>query len=159
MAQAAAKAPDNAKERITYIPQEGDPHTTKWRGVEFKANVPYETSDADMIAVARGNKFFQVGDERNPDAPQGLPRDGMQYRGHVLGWFRTIESVEQLIRHWAGEQALRERCEVAFDDVAYLGTLIEPVLIRLRKAEGMSEKDVMNLWIKYGVLSLPWRAK
>lgn len=55
----AAAAKSGAK--LTYRPlDDGDPHTVVWNGHTFKANVPRDVANEDMIALARGNPHFAV---------------------------------------------------------------------------------------------------
>lgn len=145
-------------ELVTYRPGEGDPTKTKWRGVEFKANVPVRVFDAEHIESARGNKHFSVGDRDSDDEPLGPPTSAMEYRGHVVDWLKNVETVDALAAKWAADRQLRVTCEVGQDDVSYLGTLVEPKLHALRKAEGLSENDVAGIWVKRGILDIPWRS-
>lgn len=148
-------------EDVTYLPGEGDPSSCKWRGIEFKANVPVrvlETERPGLIDAARGNRFFRVGSERSGSAPMGPPTTAMEYRGHVVDWLKDCTTVDQIVSHWAADRDLRTKCEVGQDDISYLGTLVEPKLRQLRMAEGLSEMDVAGIWVKHGVLDLPWRS-
>jgi hypothetical protein len=127
-------------------------------GVEFKANVPTLVKDKDHIASARGSRFFHVGNDVAEESPNKAPQDAMDYRGHVLGWAKGVTTVEELVTRWARDRDLRMRCEVAHDDIQYLGTLIEPRLQKMRMAEGLSETQVAELWIKHGELVIPWKS-
>lgn len=158
MTRPAAQQARPVGEMLTYCPGEGDPHVTTWRGVEFKANVPTRVTDMDAIEVARGNRYFRVGDSESAHNPHQAPKDAMQYRGHVLKWMAEVSTVEHLVRHWAADRNLRSKLEVGQDDIGYLGTLIEPRLEKMRKAEGLNQQQTAELWIKHGVLELPWRA-
>lgn len=160
----AAPKPEPAKEEgeeLTYLPGPGDPPTTKWRGVEFKANIPVRVTVAEHIEAARTNRFFRVG-KGDPNKPAGHnPNDGpktaMEYRAHVVAWIKTCNSVEDLVKHWSDDRVLRQTCEVGDDDIKWLGTMAEPILRDLRMKQGMSDSDVARVWVKYGVLDLPWR--
>ncbi len=145
-------------EDVTYLPGEGDPHSVRWRGVEFKANVPVRITNASHLEAARGNRFYRVGAEASGEVNFGPPKTAMEYRGHVLDWLRSVETIDQLATHWAGDRNLRMACEVGQDDVSYLGTIVEPKLKALRLKEGLSDMDVAAVWVKHGVLDLPWRA-
>ena len=145
-------------EFITYVPRFGHSETTKWRGVEFTANVPVRITDESHIEAARANSFYRVGNEIRKDVPNGPPADAMEYRGHVMGWIGGVTTIEQLVTHWAADRDLRTKLEVGYDDIQYLGTLIEPKLRLMRHAEGLSQAQIADIWIKHGVLDLPWRA-
>ena len=148
-----------AGEDVTYLPGEGDPAKIKWRGMEFKANVPLRVVDEEHLEAARGNRYFRVGAGRTGEANPNLgPLDAMDYRGHVLEWAKTVDTVESLVKHWAADRNLRVKCQVGDDDVRYLGTIIEPKLRLMRNAEGLNEAGVAEIWIRHGVLELPWRA-
>jgi hypothetical protein len=82
----------------------------------------------------------------------------MEYRGHVVDWLKNVETIDQFVIKWAADRDLRETCEVGQDDVSYLGTLVEPKLRAMRLAEGKSENDVAGVFVKRGVLELPWRS-
>lgn len=156
------EAPKDEGEELTYLPGPGDPATIKWRGVEFKANIPKRITDADHIAAARLNRFFRVGKD-DPKDPGRNPNDGpktpMEYRAHVIAWIKTCESVEDVVKHWSDDRVLRQTCEVGSDDITWLGAIVEPKLSDFRRKEGMSDAAVASVWIKYGVLDLPWRAR
>ena len=145
-------------ELVTYLPNDGDPTKTKWRGIEFHANIPVRITDESHIASARGNPSFRVGNDGPTENPNHPPRNAMEYRGHVLKWVKDLDQVEHVVQHWAKDRILRAALEVGEDDIQFLGTIIEPKLSALRKAQGLSQHDVASLWIKYGVLELPWRA-
>jgi hypothetical protein len=115
------------------------------------------TSEAH-IEAARGNKFFRVGAGGPNNAPVGPPKTAMEYRGHVVDWIKDCETVDQVAAHWAADRQLRFVCEVGQDDISFLGTLVEPKLRALRMAEGLTDSQVAAVWIKHGVLDLPWRS-
>jgi len=150
--------PADEGEDLTYIPGPEDPPIAKWRGHEFKANVPKRIKDRDMIESARGNRFYRVGADTGAATPNQPPKTAMQYRAHVLAWMKGVETVEDLAIHWADDRVLRHTCEIGHDDIAYLGTLIEPKLKQMRMAEGKTELQVAEIWINHGTLELPWRA-
>jgi len=153
-----APPPKEPGELVTYLPGNDDPPTTKWRGIEFKANMPLRVTDEEHIEAARGNRFFRVGNEAAKDNPNRAPTDAMDYRAHVVQWMRGVTTVEQLISHWAADRDLRSKCEVGRDDIQYLGTLIEPKIRVMRQAEGLTQAQIAEIWMKHGVLDLPWRA-
>jgi hypothetical protein len=160
------KKPDPKKEEpkkepgelVMYCPSPGDPIKTKWRGVEFNANVPVRIFDAEHIEAARGNRQFSVGNKGPDDDNPGPPTTAMEYRGHVVDWLKTISTVDQFVAEWARDRTLRMACEVGVDDVNYLGTLIEPKLHAMRLAEGLSTNDVAAIFVKRGELEIPWRS-
>lgn len=146
---------------VTYLPNEGDPHTTKWRGVEFKANLPVRLMDKDHIEAARTNRFFRVGLDEPPGSTRGYsgpPKTAMEYRGRVVAWIKTVETVDQVAAHWAADRALRAACEVGQDDISYLGTLVEPKLKALRLKEGLNDVAMAGIWVKHGNTDIPWRS-
>jgi len=143
---------------VTYIPGRDDPSEAKWRGVVFKANEPVRIKEADHIEAAKGNRFFRVeGEEDTPDQAR-KPTTHDEYRAHVVGWAKLTRGVEELISMWASERQLRVECEVGSDDIQWLGTIIEPRLRQMRLEEGLTEMTVAGLWVKHGILDLPWRA-
>jgi hypothetical protein len=150
------KAPPG--EDITYLPGEGDPHTVKWRGVEFKANTPIRVTNKEHIAAARGNRSFRVGNDVLAHAQQSTPTTAMEYRAWVVGWLQAASTVDSVARRWSADTPLRAACEVGHDDIAYLGTLVEPKLRQMRLTEGLSELDVAGVFVRHGVLDLPWRS-
>lgn len=156
--QAPAPTPKEEGELVTFLPPRGESDVVKWRGVEFKAGVPVRLTDKSHIEAARGHKFFRVGNEAKGDEPSRAPTDAMEYRGHVLEWMRDVSTVDQLARNWAADRDLRVKCEIGHDDIQYLGTLIEPKLRDMRQAEGLSQGQIAEIWMKHGVLELPWRA-
>ena len=145
-------------EDVTYLPGDGDPAKTKWRGVEFHANVPVRIVDSDHIEAARGSRYFRVGNDGPKENPNEGPKDAMDYRGHVIEWMKRVETIEDLVKNWAADRNLRIKCEVGDDDIRYLGTLFEPKIRAMRNQEALNEAGVAAIWIKHGVLELPWRA-
>ena len=146
-------------EDIFYLPGEGDPHTVKWRGVEFKSNVATRVTDKELIEAARANRFYRVGnDAPNMGAFVGPPKTAMEYRSYVVDWIKGCETVDQVAAHWAADRDLRGKCEVGNDDISFLGTLVEPKLRALRQREGLSDMGVAGIWVKHGVLEFPWRS-
>jgi hypothetical protein len=155
---AAAPEPPPAGEDITYLPGDGDPHTVKWRGQEFKANTPVRVTNESLIEAALLSRFFRVGSSDPTKAPAGSPKTAMEYRAHVVDWIKDCEMVDQVATHWAADRQFRVTCEVGQDDISFLGTLVEPKLKALRMKEGLTDAQVAAVWIKHGVLDLPWRS-
>jgi hypothetical protein len=59
---APAQAPEDYEgEDVTYLPGDGDPPVTEWRGVEFGAGEAKRLTDIGHIEAARSNRFFRVG--------------------------------------------------------------------------------------------------
>ena len=145
-------------EDVVYLPGDGDPAKLIWRGIEFLANVAQRVLDPDHIEAARGNRYFRVGNEGPKENPNEGPKDSMDYRGYVLEWMKSVSTIEDLVKHWAADRNLRVKCEVGEDDIRYLGTLIEPKLRQMRLQAGLSDTAVADIWVKHGVLDLPWRA-
>jgi hypothetical protein len=145
-------------ELVMYCPGPQDPTKTKWRGVEFLANVPVRVFDAGHLEAARGNKNFSVGNKGPDDDAVGPPTTAMEYRGHVVDWLKNVETVDQFVVKWSADRELRKSCEVGHDDLSYLGTIVEPKLRAMRLAESMSENDVAGAFVKRGVLEIPWRS-
>lgn len=157
---APAPLPPYEGEDVTYFPGDGDPRIVKWRGQEFRAGETKRVKDLSHVDAARGNSHFRVGkDGAHGDNPNRGPSDSMQYRGHVLAWLNDAEiGVEKFIQKWSEEKRMREQCGVGEDDIRWLGTLLEPRLRQMRMREGMSDRQVADIWIKYGILDIPWRA-
>jgi hypothetical protein len=158
LAPSARPAP--AKEdgtAITFCPEEGGSSSTTWRGIVFKAHIPVMIKDQTMIDAAKGNRFFSVGDEivRTPNA---APKTRDEYRNHVVAWLKEVLTTDDLAHRWARDRNLRTSCEVGSDDLNYLGTLIDPKLRDLQRADGLSDPQVATLFIQVGILDLPWRA-
>jgi hypothetical protein len=153
-----AKPTPEPGEDVTYCPGEGDPPVAKWRGVEFKANLPVRVTREDLIAAARLNRFFRVGATLSPQAPIGAPKTALEYRAYVVDWIKGCESIDQISAHWAADRQLRFVCEVGPDDISFLGTLVEPKLRALRLAGGLTEMQVAEIWVKHGTLEFPWRS-
>lgn len=126
-------------EDVTYIPGPEDPSQVQWAGHHFHANIPKRVTNVDLIARARGNKFFKVGTFKPGDAVKVEetpdPKTPEQYRAHAVAWVKTMQSVDQLDRKWAAEETLRMTCGVGLDDIEYLMNLIEPIRSELRKRD------------------------
>ena len=93
-ARAAQQPPDAAQqgpdegEDLTYIPGSEDPPTCKWRGREFRANVPMRIKDKSLIEAARTNRFFRVGGVGPEPGDNDPPKTAVQYRAHVVAWMK-----------------------------------------------------------------------
>jgi hypothetical protein len=167
----ATKPPDEVViddgELVTYLPAAGDKPTTRWRGLEFKANVPVRVTDKDHLEAIKGNPFFRVGkgDGKYPDRhPSDAPTNPMEYRAHVVAWIKEISAksdppgtIEDIVKHWADDRALRQTCDAGSDDIKWLGTIVEPKLMEFKRRDGLNENQVAQVWIKYGFVEIPWR--
>jgi hypothetical protein len=60
---------------VTYLPGDGDPPTTQWRGVEFRAGETIRLTDPAHIEAAKTNRFFRVG-KGDPKDQGRNPNDG-----------------------------------------------------------------------------------
>lgn len=130
----------SASEQVTYLPGEGDQVQTSVAGIVFHANVPREVTNPAVIAMARANRFFKVGDfdpksDRVPAEETISPKTSEQYKAHAAAWFKAATSVEQLDTKWEQEETLRMSCGVGSDDFDYLMSLFQPKRAELRKRE------------------------
>jgi hypothetical protein len=87
-----------------------------------------------MIDIARTNKSFIVEGEpiqrRSPGRPRA-PKTSDEYRDHARTWISAAEDVADLER-WNEEQALREKCGVGDDDLAFLRPFFDAKLHELK---------------------------
>lgn len=133
-------APAKKSEQVTYVPGPEDPVSVQWAGHIFHANVPKAVENAEVIASARLNKFFKVGEFKPGDAvptrdePQE-PKTPEQYRAHAIAWLKTMQTVNQLDEKWQGEETLRMKCGVGTDDIELLMGLFQPKRAELRKRD------------------------
>lgn len=143
MPQQAVKQSEKAApagEQITYLPGPEDSPMVKWGGHTFHANLPKMVNDTALVERARGNRFFKVGAFVASDAVATRdepvsPKTPEQYRAHAIGWLKTMTSVDELDRKWAGEETLRMACGVGSDDLEYLSELFAPIRSDLRKRD------------------------
>ena len=97
------------------------------------------TTNARLVTMARGNKFFHVG-EFDP-AKHGYkeivaePKTAEAYRAWCIHWLRDVESVDDLCERWANEAKMRARLEVGYDDLKYIASLLQPKLDDLIRRE------------------------
>jgi hypothetical protein len=150
---------DGEGEDVIYTPLEGDPAKVKWRKIEFFANKPVRIKDPAHLEAARANKSFRVGGEEaaiDPNSPK--PPKNMQYRKHWLDSMKRFETCEELIKAWSSEINMRRDMEVGDDDIRWLGNIIEPKLALMARQEGLKAQDVANVWVRYGINEIPWRA-
>ena len=134
------KTEEPKAEQVTYTPGPDDPTSVKWAGHTFYANIPKSVVNADLIARARNNKFFKVGDFTEADVvatreEPPAPKTAEQYRVHAVAWFKQMQSVDQFDTKWQGEETLRMACGVGTDDLDYLGHLSAPLRAELRKRD------------------------
>lgn len=133
-------APDmlpGAGQLVTYLPKDGDPPKVRWGRVTFHANVGQMISDAKLLAKAKANKWFHVGDgaPRVEIEETAEPRNSDQYRAHVAKWLPTVQTASHLDEVWAGEEMLRRDCGVGGEDLELLDKLLLPRRAELRRAE------------------------
>lgn len=157
-------------ETITYVPGQHDPVHVPWGGHVFHANVPKEIKgdpegssseklNAHIIESARNNPAFVVGKDAKPKRERSaLPKNAREYSAYFIEWLKDghFETVEELVARFAKDRDLQAKCEVGPDDFAYLGTLFNPRLADLAKAEALTEPQVAAIWISHGVNQLPW---
>jgi hypothetical protein len=128
-------------ETVTYLPGPEGPTMTKWMGQVFHANAPKIVTNPQLIDKARANRSFKVGpfdpakDTVETVEPVPGPKTSDQYRAHAVAWLKTMQSVDELDRKWAGEEVLRIDCEVGTDDIDLLRSLFDPKRSELRKRE------------------------
>lgn len=152
-----------ASEQVTYRPiNDGDPIKTKWRGLVFHANVPKTVSDAELIEAAKGNKHFHVGpfDPQKDGASLEETRDpktANEYRAYVLAWLKRIDTLDELIKQWKADTALRGQCEVGSDDLMFLGQFLDPKIDAICKRDGIQPLKQAEMWASYGINDIPWR--
>lgn len=78
-----------------------------------------------MIEIAKTNPAFQVEGEappatrRSPGRPR-KPVDADEYRGYAMAWIAAADNHDELAERWNDEEALRGRCQVGDEDIAYL---------------------------------------
>lgn len=144
---------------VTYQPGFGDPMTVKWRGYNLTAGKPVVITNADDLEAAKKNKFFAVdGHDNTEENPNAGPMSSMDYRRRWVGEMDRFQTVEELIKAFAGERQMREAAGVGQDDIKWLGTMIEPRIKDMRGREGLNDRQVSDLWLKYGIPDQPWRA-
>lgn len=154
----AAAPPMASGEEIVYTPRAGDPETVSWRGHVFLANKPTTVRDQSLIAAARNNPFYRVGNSAPAVNRNDPPKTALEYRGYVVAWLKTVNSVQDLVTRWSNDRNLQHDCEVGSDDINYLGTLIDPEMRQLARQEGLTDQQVAGVWISHGILVLPWRS-
>jgi len=156
---APARDPVEEGEDVTYQPGHGDPPFVTWRGVTFHANVPVRLTDTHHLSAAHDNRFFRVGDggESADDNPNRDPATPAEYRRHFVKKINKATTCLELVKAFASERRLREDAGVGHDDIDYLGHLVEPKLNQMRLSEGRSDRELMDMWLKHGVIDIPWR--
>lgn len=145
-------------ELVTYLPGPMDPPTTKWLGHTMHANVPKPiTCHPDHMEIARGNKFFSVGNAPRARESNKPPKTSEEYRAYMIAWLgQKYDHTSDLIARFVRDRELQIACEVGADDYAYLGTLFMPKLHELARADEFSEQQVASMWLQHGVNQLPW---
>ena len=131
-------------EKVTYTPAPGDPPETEWMGHKFRANIPHPVTNARLVEMAKGNRFFHVG-EFDParDAYKDVvvkPETAEAYRAWAVTWFKQMNSIEEFAERWANEAKMRARLEVGFDDYHYISSIAQPKIDELIRREDEPRK-------------------
>lgn len=161
--------PETVAEQVTYLAGDGDPPSTKWHGIVFRANVPKMVTKPLLIEQARGNRFFKVGkfDADKDQAPlpgfAGDPKTSAEYRSHIIGWVNKLggqhpqpEDIEEMIKTFVAEARMREMCEVGSDDYSFIGSIFLPKMHELARAAGLNDDQLAKAWARYGLFQLPF---
>ncbi len=124
-------------EFVTYLPRDGDPPKTKWAGIVFHANIGQRISDPKLIAKARLNKWFHVGEGAPKVEVEETtePKNSDQYRAHVATWIKGVTSSAEFYTKWTAEEGLRTACGVGGIDDELLSAFLTPWLAELKKSE------------------------
>ncbi len=154
--QTPVQDPIEDGENITFCPELGGASETIWREIHFRANVPVFVKDKDLIDAARGNRFFQVGNEKKALSNE-TPKTHDQYRAHVIRWLGETKNTEDLIKRWAADRELRTSCEAGSDDYRYLSQFLETKLRDHARFDGLDDQKVASLFLKHGIVEIPWR--
>lgn len=127
---------------VTYVPGPEDPPKVRWGGKVFHANLPLPVDSPVLLAKAKDNPWFHVGDGPVPVVrakAMGTPRTAEQYRAHVVAWLKAMLGTQELDARWAAEETLRMSCGVTPEDLDYLATLLLSKKGELAKAEAAEE--------------------
>ena len=139
---------------VTYHPRPGDPQTTTWRGHTFKAGEAVKVKNDAHADAFGANKFFEVKRKKDHKSEQKT-QDGKKSADDMRGEFgRRLEgetTVEGVIRCFADERKRREEAGVGDDDMQPLMTQLQPRLLEMRMREGMGDRQVAEIWLKYGM--------
>jgi hypothetical protein len=152
---AKAKPDAGETDEITYLPEDGDPIRTRWNGIEFKAHVPVKVSRKHtvlvpdrverempdgtiqsrsvekripMVELAKGNCRFMVNGVPPMERDSGAvhtPTTADEYRGYALRWIAASTEPKAMDARWTSEEALRDKCDVGDDEIAYLRPFFE----------------------------------
>ena len=123
--------------RITYIPRfNGDPFNTTVEGVRFEANKPRLVSNPAIIAMAKTNSWFKVGDSEPAPLPTyGKPQSDVEYRRYAIEWMQKAKSSDEIKRRWDAEEDLRSSCDIGTEDLDFLAPYYSSRVEQLVKAE------------------------
>jgi len=156
-------------EMITYVPGLGDPSHVTWAGHTFHANIAKEVRghaagtereklNAHLIARARENKLFSVGNAKARRDPAKEPTTAEEYRGYFVEWMKTpsIQHAEDLVARLGRDRDLQHVCGVGTDDFDFMRDLFMPKLHDLAKQDELTQAQLADIWIRHGFNQLPW---
>lgn len=138
-AKTAAPSGDllNKGEKVTYLPRDGDPPKIKWGGKWFHANIAQPIDNPILLAKARANKWFHVGEGAPVVVVEETiePRTPEQYRAHVAAWLKDMNTLDQFEQRWAAEEPLRQSCGFGGEDYDVLvRQMLSPKRAQLKQA-------------------------
>jgi hypothetical protein len=159
--------------KVTYIPGEGDPHTTRVHGVLFRANVPVEIAGdkkvEQLISVARDtehgerrtsklsnmplvkllatNPQFSVEGEAQAKhlKPSRRIESAEDYQAYALEWINQQQDIQAMDDRWDKEQPLRD--ELTIDD-AMMNRLSDALVLRAAKLRYLAKKQAAGSPVK-----------
>lgn len=147
--------------KVTYKPRDGDPASVVWCGVKFEANLPKETNQPEIVALAGSNPWF-VCEGKDIDAKAQVaktapkvakaPKTPEEYRAYAIEWLKaaqpdpeiaakdadraSLACAKSIETRYAAEEPLREKCGWGTDDDALLQTIFYPKLATLKGERG-----------------------
>lgn len=145
-------AEDEGHDTATYHPGFGDPHQITWRGHTFVAGKPTKVTDAGHLSAFEANKFFKVkrkGGEREQKDDKDKSTD--DHRRDFSDAVAKETTVEGVIRCFANERKRREENDIGTDDMQPLMAQLEPRLREMRFREGMGDRQMAEIYLKYGM--------
>jgi len=155
--------------KVTYMPGEGDPHTTRVHGVLFRANVPVEvpgdkkveqlisvprdtengerrTSKLTQMALVKllaTNPQFAVEGEAQAKhvKPSRRIESAEDYQSYAVEWIKQQQDAQAMDDRWEREQPLRD--ELSIDD-AMVNRLTDELAMRAAKLRYMAKKAAVS---------------